>query len=68
MDPRIFRPELMGLGPDIHAKPARYRSERVAAWHAAREAGVKLDEKGEKGVRLDSSATPIQPRGMPARA
>jgi propionate CoA-transferase len=47
MDSRIFRPELMGLGPDIHAKPARYRSQRVAAWHAAREAGVKLDEKGE---------------------
>ena len=36
MDARIFVPELMGLGPDIHAKPHRYRSKRVAAWHEAR--------------------------------
>jgi propionate CoA-transferase len=36
MDPRIFRPGLMELGPDVHAKARRYRSERVAQWHAAR--------------------------------
>jgi propionate CoA-transferase len=35
MDPRIFRPGLMGLSADIHAKPRAYRSERVAQWHAA---------------------------------
>ena len=36
MDPRIFRPGLMGLAADIHAKPRAYRSERVARWHEAR--------------------------------
>lgn len=36
MDPRIFRPGLMDLGPDVHAKPRRYRSERVAQWHESR--------------------------------
>jgi propionate CoA-transferase len=33
MDPRIFRPQLMGLAADIHAKPRGYRSKRVAQWH-----------------------------------
>jgi propionate CoA-transferase len=36
MDERIFAPGLMGLAKDIHARPRRYRSERVAHWHAAR--------------------------------
>ena len=36
MDARIFQPGLMGLAAEIHAKPRRYRSERVAQWHAAR--------------------------------
>jgi propionate CoA-transferase len=36
MDPRIFRPGLMGLAGDIHAKPRAYRSARVARWHAQR--------------------------------
>ena len=36
MDPRIFRPGLMGLSADLHAKPRGYRSERVARWHANR--------------------------------
>jgi propionate CoA-transferase len=35
MDARIFRPGLMGLSVDIHAKPRVYRSPRVAAWHEA---------------------------------
>ena len=33
MDPRIFRPDRMGLTTDIHAKPRSYRSNRVARWH-----------------------------------
>jgi len=36
MDPRLFRPGLMGLSADIHAKPRGYRSERVARWHETR--------------------------------
>jgi len=36
MDARIFKPGLMGLAADIHAKPRGYRSPRVAAWHEAR--------------------------------
>src|SRR5437867_4208544 len=32
-DPRIFRPELMGLSANIHAKPRSFRSKRVAQWH-----------------------------------
>ncbi|HET7097092.1 MAG TPA: CoA-transferase [Casimicrobiaceae bacterium] len=36
MDARIFKPELMGLSADVHAKPRGYRSPRVAAWHEAR--------------------------------
>ena len=36
MDARIFRPGLMGLAADIHAKPRGYRSERVARWHETR--------------------------------
>lgn len=36
MDARIFKPGLMGLSADIHAKPRTYRSPRVAAWHEAR--------------------------------
>ena len=33
MDPRIFAPEPMGLAADIHRKPARHRSPRVAQWY-----------------------------------
>ena len=40
MDARIFAPGLMGLAADLHAKPRRYRSTRVAAWHAARVTGT----------------------------
>lgn len=36
MDARIFAPALMGLSALVHGKPRRYRSERVARWHAAR--------------------------------
>ena len=36
MDARIFRPRLMGLSADIHAKPRAYRSVRVAQWHEGR--------------------------------
>ncbi len=36
MDPRIFRPDRMGLTTDIHAKPRSYRSHRVARWHEMR--------------------------------
>lgn len=36
MDPRLFRPEPLGLSADIRAKPRRFRSERVERWHAAR--------------------------------
>jgi len=36
MDPRIFRPDRMGLTTDIHAKPRSYRSNRVARWHEMR--------------------------------
>ena len=35
MDPRIFRPGLMGLSADVHAKPRGFRSARVAQWHEA---------------------------------
>jgi propionate CoA-transferase len=38
MDARIFAQGLMGLGALVHARPRRYRSARVARWHAAREA------------------------------
>jgi len=36
MDTRIFDPALMNLAPEIHARPRRHRSRRVAEWHAAR--------------------------------
>ncbi|HET7033678.1 MAG TPA: CoA-transferase [Casimicrobiaceae bacterium] len=36
MDARIFKPGLMGVAADIHAKQRNYRSPRVAAWHANR--------------------------------
>jgi propionate CoA-transferase len=36
MDARIFAQGLMGLADEVHAKPHRYRSERLAQWHAAR--------------------------------
>ncbi|MEP7206278.1 MAG: CoA-transferase [Casimicrobiaceae bacterium] len=36
MDARIFKPGLMGLATDIHAKPRGHRSPRVAAWIEAR--------------------------------
>src|SRR5438132_13730714 len=36
MDERIFKPRLMGLSSEIHAKPHRYRSPRVARWHEMR--------------------------------
>jgi len=35
MDARIFRPGLMGLSADVHAKPRGFRSARVARWHKA---------------------------------
>jgi propionate CoA-transferase len=38
MDPRIFRPQRMGIAADVHRKPRGYRSDRVARWHAARPA------------------------------
>jgi len=36
MDARIFAPGRMNVAGEIHAKPKRYRSARVAQWHAAR--------------------------------
>jgi propionate CoA-transferase len=36
MDTRIFDPALMNLAPEIHARPRRHRSRRVAEWHATR--------------------------------
>jgi propionate CoA-transferase len=36
MDARIFAPGLMGLGEHVQGKARRYRSERVAQWHDAR--------------------------------
>jgi propionate CoA-transferase len=36
MDPRIFRPGLMGIAADIRAKRRAYRSPRVARWHERR--------------------------------
>jgi propionate CoA-transferase len=39
MDRRIFEPGLMDLAPDVLCRPRRYRSARVAQWHAARDAG-----------------------------
>jgi propionate CoA-transferase len=36
MDARIFAPALMGLGEIVNGRPKRYRSKRVAEWHAAR--------------------------------
>ena len=36
MDARIFKRGLMSLSADIHAKPHRFRSARVAQWHEAR--------------------------------
>jgi propionate CoA-transferase len=36
MDARIFRPGLMGLADEIHAKSRGYRSARVARWHEAK--------------------------------
>jgi len=41
MDARIFDPQLMGLATEVHAKARGYRSERVAAWHRAREVKAK---------------------------
>lgn len=41
MDARLFEPGAMGLARDIHAKPRRYRSDRVARWHAARSGGSR---------------------------
>jgi propionate CoA-transferase len=38
MDPRIFEPGTMGLAADVHRKPHRYRSPRVAQWYEARKA------------------------------
>jgi len=39
MDARIFEPGLMGLSADIHAKPLKYRSARVAKWRAEHRKG-----------------------------
>jgi propionate CoA-transferase len=36
MDARIFKHALMGLAADIHVRPRRFRSARVASWHSAR--------------------------------
>jgi propionate CoA-transferase len=36
MDARLFAPGLMGLGPQVSAKPRLFRSKRVAEWHEAR--------------------------------
>jgi propionate CoA-transferase len=36
MDARIFKRASMGLSADIHAKPHRFRSARVARWHEGR--------------------------------
>jgi propionate CoA-transferase len=36
MDARIFRPGLMNLAADLHAKARAYRSPRVARWHEQR--------------------------------
>jgi len=41
MDARIFRPQLMGIAADIHAKPRTYRSARVAQWHEAHAKGAR---------------------------
>jgi len=38
MDPRIFGSARMDLAADVHAKPARYRSSRIAQWYEARRA------------------------------
>jgi len=38
MDARLFDPARMGLAAQVQAKPRRYRSPRVAQWHASREA------------------------------
>jgi hypothetical protein len=41
MDARVFDPARMNLAADVLAKPPRYRSERLARWHAARQAAAK---------------------------
>lgn len=41
MDPRIFNPGLMGLAADVHGRPRRYRSARLAQWHDARRTVVQ---------------------------
>ena len=38
MERAIFEPGLMGLGAHVNGKARRYRSERVAQWHAAHRA------------------------------
>ena len=38
MDARLFDPRLMRLAADVLAKPRGYRSARVTAWHAPRDA------------------------------
>jgi hypothetical protein len=32
MDPRIFQPDLMGLGEDLAQQSPRYRTEKLATW------------------------------------
>ena len=41
MDPRIFATATMDLGAYVRGKPHRYRSARVAQWHAARKGAVR---------------------------
>ena len=41
MDARLFAPGPIGLSSEINARPKRYRSERVASWHEARNAAKK---------------------------
>ncbi|MDQ6618334.1 MAG: 3-oxoacid CoA-transferase [Pseudomonadota bacterium] len=41
MDPRIFEPGPMRLKADVEGKARRYRSARVAQWHAAHQAGAR---------------------------
>jgi propionate CoA-transferase len=41
MDARIFEAGRMGLAADLHARPQRHRSRRVAQWHEAHAAAKR---------------------------